>query len=58
MRCPDCRAEMNHHADKLVHPSTPEEARAADPALGGLIEEAHTCPECGRTESRRLPAGS
>ncbi len=53
MNCPDCGAEMNHHADKLVDPSTREEAVGVDPAVGGLVEEVFTCPNCGRTESRR-----
>lgn len=53
MKCPDCGTEMNHHADKLVDPSTREEAAGADPALGGLVHEVFTCPKCGRTEARR-----
>jgi NMD protein affecting ribosome stability and mRNA decay len=53
MICPKCGDEMNHHADKLVHPATPEEARQIDPALGGLIEETHCCAGCGAVESRR-----
>lgn len=50
--CPKCGGEMNHHADKLLHPATPEEARKADPALGGVIEEMHYCPACGAVASR------
>lgn len=47
MNCPSCGAEMNHHADKLVYSDelSPSE-------LGGLVEEFHSCPRCGRTESR------
>ena len=48
MNCPDCGAEMNHHADKLDYGTDTEE--------GGLVIEAHTCPDCGRTSTR--PAGS
>jgi hypothetical protein len=44
---------MNHHADKLVHPVTAEEARKVNPALEGIIEETHCCPGCGNVESRR-----
>ena len=53
MSCPECGIEMNHHGDKLVDPVGPEEAVQVDPALGGLIEEAHCCPQCGKGASRR-----
>ena len=52
MMC-SCGREMNHHAEKLVDPVTPEEAARVDPALGGIIEEMHYCPECGKGEARR-----
>ena len=51
--CPKCGAEMNHHADKLVHPVTPRDVKKMDQALGGVIEESHYCPGCGAVESRR-----
>ena len=53
MICPKCGTEMNHHADKLVHPVTPHDLKNLDPALGGVIEETHYCPGCGAVESRR-----
>jgi len=53
MICPKCGAEMNHHADKLVHPATAADARDVNVTLGGLIEETHSCPKCGAVESRR-----
>ncbi|HEX9890855.1 MAG TPA: hypothetical protein VGB28_02175 [Actinomycetota bacterium] len=56
MICPRCGTEMNHHADKLVEPTTREEAEAADRALGGAVEEMYACPSCGYVDSR--PAGS
>jgi ribosomal protein S27AE len=46
MRCPDCGAEMNHHADKLDY------GAAADEDSEGGVIEAHTCPACGRTATR------
>ena len=52
MMC-SCGREMNHHAEKLVDPVTPEEAAQVDPALGGIIEEMHYCPECGTGKARR-----
>ena len=39
MICPDCGAEMNHHAMKIDYRGeTPE------------LREVHTCPDCGKTE--------
>lgn len=53
MICPKCDAEMNHHADKLIDPVKPEDLRQVNPALGGIIEETHCCPQCGDVASRR-----
>ena len=53
MICSICGAQMNHHADKLVEPQRPDDTNYIDPALGGLIEETHSCPGCGNVESRR-----
>jgi predicted RNA-binding Zn-ribbon protein involved in translation (DUF1610 family) len=52
MTCPDCGIEMNHQAEKPVEPRSPEEVRQVDPDIGVLIEEIHTCPECGKAEAR------
>ena len=48
MKCPDCGADMNHHADKLVY-DAPHGEEADD---GGRILEAHTCPACGHSATR------
>jgi ribosomal protein S27AE len=48
MKCPDCGAEMNHHANKLVYEGEPDEASDE----GGVVLEAHTCPACGRSATR------
>ncbi|MGE5306131.1 MAG: hypothetical protein ACM3TN_22725 [Alphaproteobacteria bacterium] len=53
MICPKCGDEMNHHADKLLDPVSPEDLTHVNPALGGVIEEMHCCPGCGAVESRR-----
>jgi ribosomal protein S27AE len=53
MICPKCGTEMNHHADKLVDPVKPVDAKHINLALGGLIEEMHYCPGCGAVASRR-----
>jgi ribosomal protein S27AE len=52
MICPDCGVEMNHHCDKLVYATDPQDMAKVDPAMGGLIEEFHTCPKCGGVASR------
>jgi len=56
MTCPKCGTEMNHQADKLVHPTTRDEAASMTAALDGVIEEVFACPNCGRIESRRATA--
>jgi predicted RNA-binding Zn-ribbon protein involved in translation (DUF1610 family) len=53
MICPDCGAEMNHHAMKIDYSTGFDDPNAIDPVFGGVLQEAHTCPECGRTELRR-----
>ena len=53
MICPDCGVPMNHHADKVRKETHPDDASAFDSGLGGVIEEFHTCPQCGKTQSRR-----
>ena len=50
MKCPECGAEMNHHADKIDYGASPETGAEADG--GGVLIEAHTCPECGCSAAR------
>src|SRR5215471_8844696 len=52
MICPDCGVPMNHHADKIRKETHPDDVSAFDSGLGGVIEEFHTCPQCGKTQSR------
>ena len=52
MTCPECGVEMNQHAEKLVDPTSAAEAARVDPVLGGVVQEMHTCPECGQVHSR------
>ena len=52
MVCPDCGVEMNLHAEKVEYAAPDAPAEGFDPDLGGLLEEFHTCPECGRTAAR------
>ena len=53
MTCEKCGTEMNHQADKLVHPVTAAEAASMTPALDGVIEVVFACQGCGRIDSRR-----
>ncbi len=53
MICPECGDEMNHHADKIVYPTNPDEIQQNHAVLGGVLEETHACPGCGAVESRR-----
>jgi predicted RNA-binding Zn-ribbon protein involved in translation (DUF1610 family) len=53
--CPKCGAEMNHQADKLVDPSSREEAEASV-AVRGVIVAVFACPRCGWIVGVRVPA--
>jgi hypothetical protein len=44
---------MNHHAEKLVQPTGAVDEPMVDPALGGIVEEVHACPACGKQAARR-----
>ena len=48
LSCPDCGAEMNHHANKIDYDV--DNPVLIDPVFGGVLKEAYTCPVCGRTE--------
>lgn len=51
MVCPDCGVEMEHHAEKIDYLNGA--SGEIDSKLGGTIEEAYVCPECGKTEMRK-----
>lgn len=53
MVCPDCGLELNYHAEKIDYSIPPDELNEIDAALGGVLEEIHSCPSCGKTETRR-----
>jgi hypothetical protein len=44
---------MNHQADKLVEPTSREEAEASA-RLGGLLVAVFACPSCGWIASVRV----
>jgi predicted RNA-binding Zn-ribbon protein involved in translation (DUF1610 family) len=50
MKCPDCGVEMNYHADKIDY--NVQDPSRIDPVFGGSVQEAHTCPACGKTHLR------
>jgi NMD protein affecting ribosome stability and mRNA decay len=52
MTCPRCGAPMNHQANKLVEPTSREEAESVR-ALGGILVAVFACPSCGYVASRR-----
>ena len=53
MICPDCRIEMNYHAEKLDYTAALIDPDAVDPDLDGILEEVYTCPGCGKMGTRR-----
>jgi predicted RNA-binding Zn-ribbon protein involved in translation (DUF1610 family) len=57
MTCPKCGTEMNHQAEKLVHPVTAAETANMTPALDGVVLVVFACPSCGWIDSVRR-AGS
>jgi ribosomal protein S27AE len=54
MKCPRCGAEMNHHADKLL--ASDSELSSKGGALASTVIELHSCPACGSSASRYVPA--
>jgi hypothetical protein len=57
MLCEACGVEMNMHAEKVDYGAEPSASEASaggfDPQWGGVVEEFHTCPACGGTQTRR-----
>jgi hypothetical protein len=53
MTCERCGSELNHQADKLVHPVTEDEAARMTPGLDGVILVVFACPNCGWIQSQR-----
>ena len=52
MICASCKVEMNHHCDKVVYTTDPQDSAPTDPNVGGFITQFHTCPECGGGAAR------
>jgi predicted RNA-binding Zn-ribbon protein involved in translation (DUF1610 family) len=56
MQCPSCGATMNRHVEKPIK-GRPEDSKRYDPAIGGAIAAIHTCPGCGKVESKPKKTG-
>jgi predicted RNA-binding Zn-ribbon protein involved in translation (DUF1610 family) len=52
MICPECGAKMNHHANKVDYDA--DDAPTHDPVFDGVVEEVHTCPNCGYVAFRQI----
>jgi len=52
MTCPKCGADMNHQADKLVDPTSREEADESA-GRGGVLVVVFACPRCGWIDATR-----
>lgn len=52
MMCPRCGIAMNYHAEKVDYTTALSDPKMIDSDLGGVLEEIHTCPDCGQTEAR------
>ncbi len=50
IECDECGVEMNYNAEKLDFTACLDDPDLIDPDLGGVLEEVHTCPHCGKTE--------
>ena len=46
--CIKCGAEMNQHAVKIDYDV--DDPSIIDPVFGGVLKEAHYCPNCGHSE--------
>jgi ssDNA-binding Zn-finger/Zn-ribbon topoisomerase 1 len=53
VRCPECGAEMNFHAEKLDLIRALDDPAATDPELGGVVVQFHACPACKFVLQRR-----
>jgi predicted RNA-binding Zn-ribbon protein involved in translation (DUF1610 family) len=52
MKCPNCGAEMNHHADKIIYGVGSPVEPASTFGMDGVLEEFYACPTCGSAASR------
>ena len=50
--CNYCGVEMNFHAEKINYSKINDVESDVNNNEDELIDEIHTCPECGKSESR------
>ena len=53
MICSHCGHEMNFHAEKVNQSARADSESDWGAEFGGVVEEIHTCPECGAIATRR-----
>lgn len=53
MKCPECGVDMNYHATKIDYTAAMKNPKEMDSDFGGIVEEFHSCPECGSAASRK-----
>jgi hypothetical protein len=56
LRCRECGAEMNRHAEKIDFSAGLSDPGAVDADLGGALAEFHACAQCGNVEERIIAA--
>ena len=54
MKCPKCGADMNFHAQKIVHGMSNYGAESEADTSNTTLLEFHACPNCGAAASREI----
>ena len=54
MKCPKCGADMNFHAQKIVHGLSDNSAELEAESSNASLLEFHACPKCGAAASRAV----
>lgn len=54
MKCPKCGADMNFHAQKIVHGLSSDSAESEADSPNTTLLEFHACPNCGAAASRAV----
>jgi len=54
MKCPKCGADMNFHAQKIVHGLSSDSAELEADFSNTTLLEFHACPNCGAAASREI----
>ena len=54
MKCPKCGADMNCHAQKIVHGMSADSAESEANSSNANLLEFHACPKCGAAASLEI----